>query len=436
MRNLQRNRWQYGPWLLLIAALWLSPPSGRGRIEGLAGPPSSGRFVGALASPSPNERYNGLPTAVMLQGFHWESCNFPWYKILKENANAIRRAGFDYVWFPPPSKTADCQGYLPNEWYDVNTRYGTAAELKAAIRALKPVQAIADVVVNHRTGTHTAGADFTNPAFKDNRAAVVQDDECQCGTGARDSGESAGFGRDLDHSNPSVQKEIGKWLRWLKSDIGFAGWRYDMVKGYGGSFVGLYNEVSKPVLSVGEYFDYDRQKVVDWIDATRGKSAAFDFPTRKWLKEALEQQQFGRLKTTDGKPTGVIGWWPAMSVTFIENHDTEPIRQTDPFPGDKVMQGYAYILTHPGIPCVFWRYYFDWGDEQKQKLAELIKIRKQSGIHSRSLVNIVAADNQRYAAIVDGKVAVKIGPGDWSPGNGWRVAIDGPNYAVWTKNAE
>jgi hypothetical protein len=25
-----------------------------------------------------------------------------------------------------------------------------------------------------------------------------------------------------------------------------------------------------------------------------------------------------------------------------------------PFPDDKTMVGYAYIMTHPGIPCIFW----------------------------------------------------------------------------------
>jgi hypothetical protein len=57
-----------------------------------------------------------------------------------------------------------------------------------------------------------------------------------------------------------------------------------------------------------------------------------------------------------------------MSVTFIENHDTEPVRDggNKRFPDDKVMQGYVYILTHPGIPCVFWRHFFDQGEGHGQ----------------------------------------------------------------------
>ena len=40
------------------------------------------------------------------------------------------------------------------------------------------------------------------------------------------------------------------------------------------------------------------------------------------LQEALEHGQFWRLRDSAGKPPGVIGWWPACAVTFIDNHDT------------------------------------------------------------------------------------------------------------------
>lgn len=58
-----------------------------------------------------------------------------------------------------------------------------------------------------------------------------------------------------------------------------------------------------------------------------------------------------------------MGWWPTRAVTFIANHDTDSTQQHWPFPADRVGAGYAYILTHPGIPCVFWDHYFTWGAE-------------------------------------------------------------------------
>jgi alpha-amylase len=48
-------------------------------------------------------------------------------------------------------------------------------------------------------------------------------------------------------------------------------------------------------------------------------------------------------------------------VTFLENHDTGPPQNHWPFPTDRLELGYAYVLTHPGIPCVFGPHF--WGSE-------------------------------------------------------------------------
>ncbi|MBS1810404.1 MAG: alpha-amylase [Acidobacteria bacterium] len=400
------------------------------------------------------QRYNGTGKEVMLQGFHWTSYNPAnngnkhWYQILKENAQVIKDAGFDYVWFPPPSRSAaGDNGYLPTAWYSFDNGYGNKTELKQAVAALKPTLALCDIVINHRCGIATGGADFANPSFGNstqNKQAVVANDDCNCGQGHpeehhRDGSfcEGNNAGRDLDHTNLQVQSRVKSFLRKLKTDIGFAGWRYDQVRGYDGYHIGQYNDDSQPVLSVGEYWDDAAQTVVNWIDETGGKSMAFDFPTRAALASALLSQDYSRLKTQAGKPPGLIGLWAEMSVTFIENHDTEPVRDegSKRFPDDKIMQGYVYILTHPGIPCVFWRHFFDQGEAQKTQLKKLIELRKQTGITSHSSVFIEPNTDGKYAAIIDDKVAIKLGPAAWSPGNGWQVILDGPDYAVWKKNS-
>ena len=76
--------------------------------------------------------------------------------------------------------------------------------------------------------------------------------------------------------------------------------------------------------------------------------------------------------------------------------------------------GYAYILTHPGTPTVFWDHYFDWGDDLKKQISSLLRARDDAGIHSRSKLEIVAATDSLYAAHVGDRLAVKLG-GDWSP---------------------
>lgn len=50
------------------------------------------------------------------------------------------------------------------------------------------------------------------------------------------------------------------------------------------------------------------------------------------------------------------------------------------------MQGYAYILTHPGTPSVFYDHIFSHYNSQ---ISTLISIRNRNKIHCRSMVSII-----------------------------------------------
>ncbi len=398
--------------------------------------------------------YAGRPEGVLLQGFHWRSHEHSWYRIIKELSPVIREGGFEAVWFPPPAVSADPHGYLPTEWYNADSRYGSREELIDAIRSLHPAEAIADIVVNHRCGLHD-WADFHNPDFapegttdpsdiaEANRKAVVSEDEWKKNggrpAGQADSGEQFDGGRDLDHHNPHVQTAVVGWLRWLKEEIGFAGWRWDYARGFDPAFVGQYNEATGPSVSIGEYTGSEPREIADWIEGTgrggkNGRSSAFDFSTRGFLKRAVEEKNFALLKTVDGKPAGLIGLLPGLAVTFLDSHDTEPANHDDPFPTEHVLMGYAYLMTHPGRPCVFWPHYFDWEEPVRQTIGRLIEIRKRMGIGAASAVNILAGAEDLYAAVIDEATAVKIGPGAWNPPEeGWEAALDGPDFAIWTR---
>ncbi|XP_039829414.1 protein ESMERALDA 1-like isoform X2 [Panicum virgatum] len=43
-----------------------------------------------------------------------------------------------------------------------------------------------------------------------------------------------------------------------------------------------------------------------------------------------------RLQDPEGKPPGVMGWWPSRSDTFVENHDTGSTQGHWPFPSDHI----------------------------------------------------------------------------------------------------
>jgi alpha-amylase len=412
------------------------------------------------------ELYNGKDDLILLQGFHWRSHESEWYKILVENASKIQHFGFDYIWLPPCSVSVDKQGYLPTEWYNLNSNYGSGNQLKQAIAALrsgpKAVEAIADIVVNHRCGLKD-WADFQNPSFapagttdpavveQANQQAVVQEDEWKHAggrpAGGTDTGEQFNGGRDLDHTNPVVQRAVIAWLKWLREDIGFVGWRWDLVKGYHPRFVGLYNDATQPAFSVAEFTEATPQGLADWInrsygqpddkgqpDRTGGKSCAFDFALQAALKKALTEKDYAGLKTAQEACAGLIGVWPSMAVTFLDNHDTEPANHNDPFPTATVIQGYAYLMTHPGKPCVFWCHLFDWEQPYREAIEALTGLRRQAGLHAQSVVRILAAEQGLYAAVVDEKAAIKIGPAPWNPkGDSWSIRWEGHDLAVWIR---
>ncbi|NBO93022.1 MAG: alpha-amylase [Planctomycetia bacterium] len=390
---------------------------------------------------------------ILLQGFHWKShigsrhstgSTKPWWRIVRDNAAFIRRAGFTWVWLPPCSDSLAPQGYIPRRWYQFNSTYGSERELRSTLKALGPVGALADIVVNHRVGLHTSGADFMDPPFADNRAAICADDESGVGTGAPDTGERHPCGRDLDHTNPDVRFAVKTYLERLR-DLGFRGWRFDLVKGFAGRYVGEYVRASQSAFSVGECFETDRQRVCDWIDSTDGRCAAFDFPTRYRLYDAVMNDDYSAMRQDNSGRVlagGLIGFWPGMSVTFVDNHDTEWCREaehqanydnTRHFPGSTVEMAYAYTLTHPGVPCVFWQHFFDWGHQTRGMIERLMHLRRQRGIISTSRLEIHHAKPGLYAAVVGGSVAVKLGHAFWSPGVGWRQELSGDRYAVWTR---
>jgi len=393
----------------------------------------------------------GNSSAIVLQGFHWNSATYAgpdWYNTLMNNVGDLSTMGFTHVWFPPPSDSAAREGYLPRQLNKLDSSYGSAAELTNVVSAFKSrgVKAIADVVVNHRVGT-TGWSDFTNPNWT--TYTIVNNDECNCGLGAGDTGDGFGGGRDLAHTNVGeVQNGIINWLNYTIKPVGFSGLRFDYVKGFSPGYVAQYANAFGAEFCVGELWpdfdlnnmDANRQAIMNWINGTSNSCGAFDFTTKGILNDALANGNYWRLKATDGKPQGAIGWWPAMSVTFVDNHDTGPAESCGsgqsiwPAPCGKVMEGYAYILSHPGIPTVFYPHIYNWN--LKTQIAALMKARKDAGVTSTSAVAIQQATQGLYAAIVTGntrQLAMKIGPNSWSPGTGWTLQTSGTNYAVWTK---
>ena len=412
-------------------------------------------IIAAQASPAEAANYAWPEKfeGVMLQGFYWDSYtgtdNTKW-TTLTANASELS-SYFKVIWVPNSAKAASNpgMGYDPVYWFsNHNSSFGTEAQLRTMISTFKGLgtDIIEDVVINHRSGV----SNWTNfPAETWNGVTYQLGPEHICSTdevayasgqakptGAPDTGEDFNGSRDLDHTSPVVQDNCKNYCKFLLEDLGYAGFRYDMVKGYSGVYNKIYNEYSKPKYSVGEYWDGNYDAVAAWIEATGRQSAAFDFPGKYAINEAFASGDMSKLVwkangTTD-QPAGMIHFGYAQySVTFVDNHDT--YRDGSKFNGN-VVAANAFILCSPGTPCVFWPHYTQY----KKEIQALINVRNACGIHNTSKVNVLKAQRDCYMAEVTGTkgtLVVKIGS-SWDSPSGYTTAdikASGTDYCVWSK---
>lgn len=388
---------------------------------------------------------------ILLQAFNWESHRHDLWRNLEKKVPDMAKSGFTSIWLPPVTHSFTPQGYTPQNLYSLNSSYGSEHLLKALLQKMKEykVRAMADIVINHRVGTTQGHGGIYNrydgvPLSWDEKAIT----SCSGGLGNRSTGINFPGFPNIDHTQDFVRNDITEWLRWLRNNVGLQDFRFDFAKGYSATYVKEYIEGAKPIFSVGEYWDscsysgyfyldYNqdshRQRIINWIDGTGQLATAFDFTTKGILQAAVKGELW-RLRDPQGKPPGVMGWWPSRTVTFIDNHDTGSTQAHWPFPSSHIMEGYAYILTHPGIPSVFYDHFYDWGAAYHDQIVKLIEIRKRLGINSRSPIRIVVAQANLYAAYIGDNLCMKIGDGSWCPaGREWTLATSGHQYAVWQK---
>ena len=394
---------------------------------------------------------------LLIQGFNWESARKKgtWYQTISTYAEKLKELGFTTIWLPPPTNSVSEEGYMPQDLYDLNSKYGSVEDLKDCVRALHNcgIKTLGDAVLNHRCaglqGPDGLWNQYTGKLDWDARA-IVSDDPHFGGKGNQSSGDFFHAAPNIDHSQEFVKNDIIEWMRWLQQEVGYDGWRLDYVRGFSGTHVKTYMESTDVHFAVGEYwdtlsYDYDqpqynqdehRQRIISWIDDAGGSAGAFDVTTKGILHAVFERQEYWRLSDSDGNPPGVLGRWPSRAVTFVENHDTGSTQGHWRFPHGFEQQGYVYILTHPGTPTVFWDHMFEWEDDPSlsETIEKLIRFREERGVNSRSVCKILKAEQSVYAAQIDDSLVMKIGPGPFSPSDEeWEYHTHGNEWCVWRR---
>ena len=391
------------------------------------------------------ENYKG----VMLQGFYWDSFDDTQWNALEKQANDLATS-FDLIWIPQSGNCGgSSMGYDDLYWFtNYSSSFGNEKQLRSMINTFKEkgLGTIADVVINHRRNL-SSWTDFPAETYKGVTYQLTYNDICSDDEAAKagyqvgpnkDTGEYWDGMRDLDHKSENVQTNVKAYLKFLLNDLGYAGFRYDMVKGYAAEYTKLYNEDSQPQFSVGEYWD-SSTKIKNWIDGTNKTSAAFDFQFKYVVRNATDKQDWSYLnKQNDGN-------WPLVStnfqegsyrqyaVTFVENHDTE-VRpdgsSNGPLKKDTLAAN-AYMLAMPGTPCVFLKHWQTY----KAEIKAMIEARKLAGISNTSSYVRYSNPNMTayYANTIDDKLLVVVGnEGKLTPeADKWIKILSGYHYAYY-----
>lgn len=400
-------------------------------------------------------------SGVMLQGFSWDSYNESQWKVLEKQADELK-GYIDLVWLPQSGKcleTTQVMGYMPYYYFNQNSSFGSEAELRSLITKFKAagIGAIADVVINHRNteGWYTFPAEtYKGVTYQMQSTDICKNDDggttaTQAATDGvslsqnNDEGTDFGGCRDIDHKSENVQKVIKAYLKYLKDDLGYTGFRYDMVKGFDGSHVADYNDATGVEYSVGEYWD-GNDKIESWINRTNKKSAAFDFQFRYNVRDAVNGAANGKVATSSD--------WSKLNsndnlmhdanyrryaVTFVENHDTQKrseSEQNDPLRKDTIAAN-AYMLAMPGTPCIFqphWNAY-------KSEIKEMIAARKYAGITNMSNYANKQSKKTLYVNKVTGtkhKLLVAVGndADKYAGETGYTKILSGYHYAYFLSN--
>ena len=389
------------------------------------------------------ENYKG----VMLQGFYWDGYADSKWTVLESQADELSTY-FNLIWIPQSGKTSDyhhtkrqTMGYDPCFWLDHNSCWGTQDELKHMIKTFKDkgTGIIEDVVINHKNGlnTWTDFPDETSGSYSitwdnTNFSGICQDDECNKNgyktTGAKDTGDNFDGYRDLDHTNETVQKNVKTYLDFLLNELGYAGFRYDMVKGYSAKYTGIYNTSANPTYSVGECWDGNKAVVTNWINGTKvdGKiqSAAFDFPMKYKINSAFGSGNWSSLKE---QMLSNDQSFARYSVTFVDNHDT--YRESTKLNAN-VCAANAYILTMPGTPCLFLKHW----QSNKGTLMKLIETRKAAGITNQSEILSANTSGNGFVLSVkgaNGTLLLLLGTVDNASTDGYQLAVEGKKFKLY-----
>ena len=341
-------------------------------------------------------------TTTLLPGF---SAKFH-YRTLQDLAESNSLSKFTAVWMPPPQKGSSgdySTGYDPFDWFDlgtydekgsVNTRYGSEAELKACVSALRNrgMLPIIDLVMNHMHGGYSS-INYTSSLYRFNYQPGNHNTFEKVNTNTPPDGnnyfnvnykntpfsQDQGYGNsapiqpaddaarsaDINQRHPYQRQGLKNWATWVSAKAGYRGYRWDVAQNIEPWFISevMNYEVMKGQPGIMEYWTESEQATVEefatWLELTDRRAAMFDQRLYFHLEDMCNFN--GTFNMSLLRNAGLNSMKPQWAVTLAGDHD-----KTRPYGGgenkwgilkDKPM-AYAFIMISEGTPMVSYNDYF------------------------------------------------------------------------------
>ena len=171
------------------------------------------------------------------------------------------------------------------------------------------------------------------------------------------------MGADVDVKNEEVINELNSWGSWYIKFTGVDGFRLDALKHIDSSFfegwlTNLRRNSNKELFAVGEYWNTNIEVLKEYLKNVNYSMSLFDVPLHYHFYEAATTNgSYDMSKIFDNTVTQI---YPDKSVTFVDNHDTQPGQGIESWIPEWFRPlAYALILLRfQGYPCVFYGDYF------------------------------------------------------------------------------
>ncbi len=321
----------------------------------------------------------------------------------------------------------------------IRTKYGTKEELHQLIDAIhqEGMQVYADVVINHKAGAdreeefkavkvdpndrtkeieeakmikgwtgfvfpgrgdqyspfkwnynHFTGVDYNSMTGENGIFKILGENKgWSWGVSKANGNFDYLMFADIDHAHPDVKKELFTWIDWFIEELNLDGLRFDAVKHIDATFMEefaahLKETQGEDFYLLGEYWDASIENKEKYLAKTQYQLDLFDVSLHfNFFAAANNIDEFDLRKILDNTVTSEN---PPKSVTFVDNHDSEPGQALESTIDDWFKQiAYGIILLRrDGYPCLFYGDYYGIGGEymiesKREMIDPLALIRKK-----------------------------------------------------------